>query len=301
MSLSARASEELQPLEAVPLTLLITVWARAVASRPPWNIIDDPFALKMIQEQPELFVGLADKSRAFRRMMAVGVGVRTRCYDREVRRFVEQHPEGLILNVGCGLDARCHRLDNGLATWVDVDVAQSIAWRRKLLPDSDRHHLLEGSLTESSAWYDQVPRHDDQPMLLTVEGTLMYFDDGDIRRFIRAMVERFDGLQGFVELTGDLTKGRVHPSVRAIGSSAPFRSGFRWPAKALAAMHKDLEVVAHESLFDHRRRDWGMYRWITAIFPSMRRRIASSFIAFESRGVAQVTDQDMDAVAPSAP
>lgn len=265
-------------LDAIPVTLLITVWARALATRE--GIIGDPFAVELLEEQPELFAPLESGSPFFKRLMTVGVGVRTRCFEREVRRFLADHPEGLVLNVGCGLDARAHRLDNGRATWVDVDVDDAVSVRRRLLPDAERRHILSGSLLSPSAWLGAVPRRQGQPVLLTVEGTLMYFEHEDVRRFMSAVVEHFGELAGFVELTGDMVKDKVHPSVKAVGSDAPFRSGYRRPAEALAGMHTAIDVRSHESLFHHERNRWGIFRILTALFPSLHDRFGSVLIAF---------------------
>jgi O-methyltransferase involved in polyketide biosynthesis len=53
---------------------------------------------------------------------------------------VDAHPEGLVVNLGAGLDTRFYRLDNGTITWIDIDLPEVVAFspepiRRRLTPD----------------------------------------------------------------------------------------------------------------------------------------------------------------------
>ncbi|MBV1857608.1 MAG: class I SAM-dependent methyltransferase [Nannocystaceae bacterium] len=286
MTAATPNTEGLQSLGAIPKTLLITVWGRAMASEKPLTLINDPFAVKMKESEPHLFEPLETLSKYSKRFMAIGLGVRTQCFDEAVGEFLAKHPDGLVLNIGCGLDARAHRLDNGEATWVDVDLPDSIAWRRRVLPTKDNHHLIEGSLTEPASWLGDVPRKEGQAVFVTSEGTFPYFDEAEIRSFLTALIDHFGPFGGYIELTGDLSKDRVHPSVRAIGSEAPFRSGFRKPAEALARMHDDVRVLGHESLFRRERPRWGLFRWLTALMPSLHDRVGSVLISFAVEATA---------------
>lgn len=45
--------------------------------------------------------------------LVVHIALRARRYDAYTRDFWAQHPEGIVVNVGCGLDARFHRVENG--------------------------------------------------------------------------------------------------------------------------------------------------------------------------------------------
>lgn len=53
---------------------------------------------------------------------------------------MDAHPEGLVVNLGAGLDTRFYRLDNGTITWIDIDLPEVVAFspepiRRRLTPD----------------------------------------------------------------------------------------------------------------------------------------------------------------------
>lgn len=41
--------------------------------------------------------------------------LRTRMFDEDVQAFLAEHPDGTIVELGCGLNTRFERIDNGLA------------------------------------------------------------------------------------------------------------------------------------------------------------------------------------------
>ncbi|GEM_PF-1734791 len=277
-----RRGKVLEALTEVPSTLLITVWARALASLEPDPLIEDPFALQIYRERPELFEGLTRMSKIYTEAVVLGVAIRTRCFDRQVELFLRFHPDGLILNIGAGLDARASRLDNGQATWVNVDLAQSVLAAREMLPTHDRLQFIEGSLTAPETWLDAVPRREQKAVLIISEGTLLYFSEAETETLIRALCERFETWSGYVELTGDLAVGKVHPAVAAVGAPCPFRSGYLDPGAALSRMHPAIKVQSQETLFEHERARWGrMVRFMGWVAPRLQRRLGSMLVDFE--------------------
>lgn len=73
----------------------------------------------------------------------VGIVLRTREFDRYARDFLTRHPVAVVVHIGCGLDCRFERVDNGTVAWYDLDLPEVIALRRKLIGDEGaRYHLL---------------------------------------------------------------------------------------------------------------------------------------------------------------
>ena len=77
--------------------------------------------------------------------------IRSEIFDERVERFISNNPNGAILNLGAGLDARFQRVDNGSIRWFDLDFPDVIGIRDQLLPASDRvtHRLLKEFLGNS--------------------------------------------------------------------------------------------------------------------------------------------------------
>ena len=75
--------------------------------------------------------------------------------DREMREFLQTAPDGVVLHLGCGLDTRFARVDNGLVTWFDLDLPDVIELRRKFFSENERYHMIASSVTDWG-WLDQV-------------------------------------------------------------------------------------------------------------------------------------------------
>ena len=57
------------------------------------------------------------------------MAVRTAILDEQVGNFLRKAPDGLILNLGAGVDPRCYRLDNGMAEVARQFVVTQLAQR----------------------------------------------------------------------------------------------------------------------------------------------------------------------------
>ena len=61
--------------------------------------------------------------------------LRNREFDRYAQDFLRCHPEAVVVHIGCGLDSRFERVDNGQVEWYDLDLPHVIELRRKLIGD----------------------------------------------------------------------------------------------------------------------------------------------------------------------
>jgi len=61
--------------------------------------------------------------------------LRNREFDRYARDFLARRPDAVVVHIGCGLDSRFERVDNGRVEWYDLDFPDVIELRRKYLGD----------------------------------------------------------------------------------------------------------------------------------------------------------------------
>ncbi len=92
----------------MPKTLLIPLWARANESKHRDAIIKDELALEMIK-QIDFDFSQFEKEWATQ----LYVVIRTEILDKAVKAFIAKNPDAVIINLGCGLDTRFFRVDNG--------------------------------------------------------------------------------------------------------------------------------------------------------------------------------------------
>jgi O-methyltransferase involved in polyketide biosynthesis len=137
--------------------------------------------------------------------MQVAIILRSREFDRHARDFLARHPEAVVVHIGCGLDTRFERVDNGRVEWYDLDLPDVIELRRKLIGgEGERYHLLACSVLDS-AWLDTVSAHRQRPYLFLAEGVLMYFDEAQVKsgRFPGAELA-FDAFSPFFSWANNL-------------------------------------------------------------------------------------------------
>lgn len=117
-----------------------------------------------------------------------GVVSRTMLFDGLVRGFIEKHPDAVCLNIGCGLDNRFERMDNGRILWYDIDLPDSIEVRRKAFEDSDRRKMIAGNAPEND-WTFLVAKR--KHTLVIMEGLLMYFSKEQVGAALNVIRDNF--------------------------------------------------------------------------------------------------------------
>lgn len=102
-----------QTLSDVSETLLIALYPRAMESQRPDALIKDEKAVALVARMSYDF----DRIRQIPLSEAnkVVIILRNREFDRYARDFLARHPQAVVVHIGCGLDSRFERVDNGLA------------------------------------------------------------------------------------------------------------------------------------------------------------------------------------------
>jgi O-methyltransferase involved in polyketide biosynthesis len=182
-----------QNLSGVAETLLLPLYIRAMESQRPDALIRDDKAVALIQQMghdsswiTQMRVDEEDK---------VGLVLRNREFDRYARDFLSRCPGAVVVHIGCGFDSRFERVDNGLVDWYDLDLAQVIELRRKLIGDEGpRYHLLGDSILDST-WLNTVSVHRGRPFLFLAEGVFMYFEETQVKSLVLTLRDHFPGAE----------------------------------------------------------------------------------------------------------
>ena len=151
-------------LSGVPETMLQTVYARAKESHGRGAIRD--LKAEEIIGRLDYDFSLADKDAA----MHSGVIARTIVLDRLVGEYLAAHPGATVMNLACGLDTRCYRMQ-GYAHWYNLDLPETIAVREALLPESGSISQLAMSAMDDWGAAVEGPSG---PALVIIEGLTMY-------------------------------------------------------------------------------------------------------------------------------
>lgn len=142
------------------------------------------------------------------------MAARTTILDNQVRIFLAKAPDGIIVNLGAGLDTRFYRLDNGIVRWIELDLPGVISFRRQLQePLNDRHRLVAGSVLDDG-WIAETHRDGEAKVLLIAEGLLPYFSEEEHRKIFGYLAEHFRGQEMLFQTSApSLTEELVQYSV----------------------------------------------------------------------------------------
>lgn len=172
-------------LTDIPETMLWTLHNRADEVARPDSVLDDPLCLEIYQSLTydyERSFGKADASH----------GTRSWLFDRELRYFLANHPNGVIVNLGEGLETQRFRVPTEQALWLSVDLPESIAIRERFIQADEQHlHISLSALDED--WFKAVPPN--RPVFITAQGLFMYFTENQVCGLLRAMHQHLPGAQ----------------------------------------------------------------------------------------------------------
>ena len=205
-------------LGPVQETLLIPLLARARETEKPRGLLRDQRALDIVRSLDYDF----KKWEGGRSL--TGAMLRARMFDRYVESFLDANPSGTVVEIGCGLDTRFERVDNGQLRWFDLDLPDTIALRRRFFDDGARRTMIAASVLETD-WMAQA-KATGGPWMFVAEAVLMYLDAADARRAIVGIAEHFPGARIAFDTTGTrmVESQDRHDAMRHL----PRESWFRW-------------------------------------------------------------------------
>jgi O-methyltransferase involved in polyketide biosynthesis len=218
-------------LSAVPSTLRIPLAARASGDRMfPQVAVRDAYAAGILEQ-------IRDDGQALPedRSTIYSILSRTRRLRGLAQEFLERHPGGRVVNMGCGLSHYFQWLDDDKCRMTDADLPEVLDLRRQLIPEiNPRHDLRELDLTAPD-WWEQLKlpaSRNGEPVFLFTEGVLMYLTPEQVRAVLATFGERapagsvlaFDAMCWL-----GVGRARQHPSVRTTG--AEFQWGIRRAAE----------------------------------------------------------------------
>jgi methyltransferase (TIGR00027 family) len=247
-------------------TMLMTLSGRAIQSQWKDPILYDPWAEEAMRHIDY------DISRAYKGVGSwsmwseIGctiIATRAATFDQLTKGFLADHPDAVVIQVGCGMDSRVFRVDPpATIQWFDVDYPDVIELRRRLFPQRDDYHMI-GAPLDDLRWVDELPR--DRPALMIAEGVLHYLSEMEVKALLNAVVAHFPGGQMIFDICNSMIVKRAGSNVG--GTGATYRWGLDDP-QDIKRLEPRLELVKELSMQDlvgfSRFPFWvrGMYRLI---------------------------------------
>jgi O-methyltransferase involved in polyketide biosynthesis len=127
----------LESQDKVAETMLTALHVRASEAGLPNALLRDESAQRLIEQIDYDFTRLK-----LNKLDQISTILRVRQFDRYTLDFLIRHLSSVVVQIGCGLDTRFERVDNGLVEWYDLDLPEVIEFRRKLIPLTERNFML---------------------------------------------------------------------------------------------------------------------------------------------------------------
>lgn len=161
-------------------TLFVPMMGRIYSSEYYPNILYDETALKLKPKLPDI-----NKDQSEYTFMASAV--RSMNIDRYVKDYLKRNPDGIIVELGCGLETTYNRCYDGKTQWYELDLPEVIEYRNDLLPICENQTLVKGSILEND-WLEYFDLN--TPVLFIAGGLFHYFPQEDV-------IKTFKILQNF--------------------------------------------------------------------------------------------------------
>lgn len=219
-------------LDGVMETLLITLFFRAKDYEAKNSVLKDKLAYQ-IKSKIDYDFSKLDKVK----MSYYGTLARAKTMDLEAEKFIENHPDCVVVSIGSGLDTRFFRIDNGQITWYNVDFDEVIALRENLIPAHDRVINIRKSALDPD-WTKQVETGG-KDLLILSEGVLMYLSEKEIKDLLFILTSSFSAFTCHLDMISYkmVGKEKKHDAVKAMQAS--FRYGVK-DGRELLALNPNL-------------------------------------------------------------
>jgi O-methyltransferase involved in polyketide biosynthesis len=260
----------------VAATSFLTLYCHAIETRSDNPILTDPKSVEITTElsktlsRPDEPLAKALVTGTLDRNLVVHIAIRAKKYDDYVRNFLAGFPDGVVVNIGCGLDSRFLRIDNGSVSFYDLDLPEIISIKKDFFKETGRYHLIASSVLDFG-WMAQVRQHK-EPFLFMAEGVFMYLDGNDVRSLVLAIKKTFPGSELVCEVENSfwlrpLPKKMLQYKLQHqfnLGKDAMFRSGIR-DSREMEPWQSGIQFLDEWSYFDSDEKKLGWLRLLRHI------------------------------------
>ncbi|NES83941.1 MAG: class I SAM-dependent methyltransferase [Moorea sp. SIO2B7] len=200
-------------LRDVAATSLLTLYSRAIENNSKEPIILDPLAVEITEKLNSQFSDSNNKlyrklsqgnliDNFFNQTLVVYIALRAKQYDQYTRNFLKRYPDGIVVNIGCGLDTRFHIIDNGKVTFYDLDLPEIITLKKKLLAETERYHFISSDVLNYN-WVEKIIEQKNKSCLFIAEGVFMYLPEEQVKSLVLKLQSTFPGSELVAEVFND--------------------------------------------------------------------------------------------------
>jgi methyltransferase (TIGR00027 family) len=255
----------------VAATSFVTLYCHAIESQSKHPILSDPKAVEITLELNKILSGSKKRldrdlvQGKLKKQLVIHIAIRAKQYDRYVSDFLEHSPDGIVVNIGCGLDSRFLRVDNGRVIFYDLDLPEVIEIKKQFFEENERYHFISSSVLDHE-WMSIVAKHKG-PFLFLAEGVFMYLHQEDVQSLILKLQSEFPGTELVCEVVNSLWLTKPLKKIMNfkmqkelhLGKDATFHFGIR-DSQEMEEWHTGIELLDDWSYFDSEEKKLGLIK-----------------------------------------
>jgi O-methyltransferase involved in polyketide biosynthesis len=250
--------------DRVAETLIIPLFFRARQSIRPDALLVDKAAVKLIEQIDYDFSRIK-----LQKHDEAALILRVREFDRMAGDFLKRYPDAAVVHIGCGLDTRFDRLDNGQVQWFDLDLPEVIALRRRLgLIEQGRYHTISSSAFDFK-WIGDLSNTPHKAILFIAEAVLEYFQEDQVKSLILRLRETFPEAELICDETTPLMVFLDNMHLAFTKFRARMQWGMDHP-KDMESWGKGIRLMEEYYYFDRPEQSLGAMQWVR-YFPLLAR------------------------------
>ncbi len=271
-TLTQNAAPDIRDFSDVNATGLLTLYGRAMESRSSEPILVDEHAERIVEAIDAQIAGTSDPflsmlyNKKVDPQLVVHAALRAQKYDQYAQEFLARYPGCVIVNLGCGMDTRFQRIDDGGVIFFDLDLPEVIAFKHQFLEESERYRMIAASVFETG-WMEQVAAAANGPALFIAEGLFMYLEPAKVKALVLELQERFPGSELVCEVTnkawisgmrGRMTASKMQRQLK-LGEGTQYQFGLD-SADEMESWHDGIEFLERWSYFESNHPKLGFLR-----------------------------------------
>ena len=251
----------LQKLNGVPRTLLIPLRGRYLETKRLNGIIDDPKSVEIIDSLDHDF---SETELTWDGQLLMSV--RTEILDEAINKFLGDNPDSVVVNLGCGLDTRVNRVDNGMVRWYDLDLPETIDIRKKFFQENGRNKFISKSVLDFE-WIDEIEK--DMKTLFIAEGLFNYFTEEQVKDIMFAIKSNFPNSEILFEAHSMLITKSWHRQKHIKNAFSMFKWGVN-TGKKLEKWDPGIHFIREWHYVDRHPNRWRWMQWFRFVRPLRR-------------------------------
>ncbi len=255
---SAHRKVDIESFIGVPSTLFLVLWAQYLESKSPNGMIQDSKVIEMVESLDYDFskyrLTLDDR---------LGVAIRKKLIVREIQKFILQNPNGIIVNLGCGLDTYYEVFKHTNIIWYDLDLPPVIALKTHFFPETEKLKFICKSVMDFN-WMQEIPKN--KKTLILAEGLLPYFQEHEVKDLLANIEGQFPKAELLLHAISPWRIRLMHRELR----KRSLRLG--WGIKNGKEIENWLPTLHFQNewyIFDQYPCRWSWYIRILNLFPFM--------------------------------